>query len=99
MFSVFFLVVTLLLALSLGVVGVMTIVTGRMPLRWLRREVRHPLLWGAGALVEAAALLIVRIVPFEVSTPIFMAGLLLCAASSLVERRVPAPRAARAEAE
>ena len=39
--------------LACAVLGVHGLLLGRMPGKWLRRRVRHPRLWGAGASLVA----------------------------------------------
>ncbi|SEE15048.1 hypothetical protein SAMN05216489_05665 [Streptomyces sp. 3213] len=39
--------------LTCAVLGVHGLLLGRMPGTWLQRHVRHPRLWGAGALLVA----------------------------------------------
>ncbi|MGW2815663.1 hypothetical protein [Streptomyces sp. NPDC001415] len=45
----------LVLAVAWASIGVHGLLLGRMPGRWLQRRVRHPRLWGAGALFMVAS--------------------------------------------
>ncbi|GHH55451.1 hypothetical protein GCM10018773_59870 [Streptomyces candidus] len=75
--SVIFLAVSVVMALVLGVVGVLAVVADRVALPWLNRGVKRPGMWGAGALLLAGALATARIMPFEGTTLLMLSGLVL----------------------
>lgn len=76
MSSVFFVFIRVL-ALTLGVAGVLAVTTGRITLPWLRRGVKQPRVWGAGSLLVAASLAATWLVPFRGQSLLMLAGLML----------------------
>ncbi|MGW5599521.1 hypothetical protein ACWEWL_10530 [Streptomyces rochei] len=74
--SLFFLALTVALALILVILGVMAIATGRVPVQFIRRHA-HPQLWGAGALVMGIAVATVRISPPSIFMVLFLCALSL----------------------
>ncbi|MFF1504850.1 hypothetical protein ACFVZR_34580 [Streptomyces sp. NPDC058316] len=77
----------MVMALVLGVVGVLAVVTGRVVLPWLNSSVRRPGVWGAGALLLAGAVGGARIMPFEVNVPLMLGGLVLMGLAQVLGSR------------
>ncbi|MFB6989337.1 hypothetical protein [Streptomyces sp. NPDC056304] len=77
----------MVMALVLGVVGVLALVTGRVVLPWLSSSVRRPGVWGAGALLLAGAVGGARIMPFEVNVPLMLGGLVLMGLAQVLGSR------------
>ncbi|MCG3042823.1 hypothetical protein ACLIYM_23415 [Streptomyces fenghuangensis] len=75
--SVFFWAATAVMAVALGVAGVLALATGRLLFPWLRRSVRRPGTWGAGALLMALSLAVGRWVPSGIHLPLMLGGLVL----------------------
>ncbi|MDX2591968.1 MULTISPECIES: hypothetical protein [Streptomyces] len=65
------------MVLLLSVTGVLAMTTGRIALPWVRKGVKRPRLWGAGALLIAASLTMAWLVPFRGQSLLMLAGLLL----------------------
>ncbi|MCX5124615.1 hypothetical protein [Streptomyces sp. NBC_00347] len=78
---------TIAVALGFGTVGILTIVTGRVVIPWLRRSVRRPVVWGAGTLLMAGALAVAPVLPFAVFVPLLMAGVALVGFSQVARPR------------
>ncbi|MFJ3700695.1 MULTISPECIES: hypothetical protein [Streptomyces] len=87
----FYILLSVVIALLLGSAGVMTAVTGRVAIPWLRGSVREPMVWGAGALVLALAAAAVRFAGFGVSMALTVTGLLLVCLSYVL-RGAPSGR-------
>lgn len=71
------LVVILVMALTLCVIGVLAMTTGRVALPWVRNGVKQPRVWGAGTLLIAAGLTAAWLVPFRGQSLLTLAGLVL----------------------
>lgn len=71
------LVITLVMALILGVTGVWATTAGHIALPWVRKGVKLPRVWGAGALLIAASLTAAWLVPFRGQSLLMLAGLVL----------------------
>ncbi|MFF1835045.1 hypothetical protein ACFVXE_12700 [Streptomyces sp. NPDC058231] len=71
------LVIILVMALILGVTGALAMTTGRIAFPWVRKGVKQPRVWGAGALLIAANLAAAWLVPFHGQSLLMLAGLLL----------------------
>ncbi|CAL9481325.1 hypothetical protein SUDANB106_03073 [Streptomyces sp. enrichment culture] len=69
--------VTAVMAVALGAAGASALATGRLLFPWLRRSVRRPGVWGAGALLMAASLAVGRWVPPGIHIPLMLGGLVL----------------------
>ncbi|MFE9862621.1 hypothetical protein ACFYPZ_07580 [Streptomyces sp. NPDC005506] len=65
------------MALMMGVAGVLAMATGRIAFPWLRGKVTRPGVWGAGALLLAATLATAQFVSFGVRTALGVSGLVL----------------------
>ncbi|MGW2702586.1 hypothetical protein [Streptomyces sp. NPDC001340] len=65
------------MALILCVTGVLAVTTGRIALPWVRKGVKQPRVWGAGALLIAASLTAAWLVPFRGQSLLMLAGLVL----------------------
>ncbi|MEU5158592.1 hypothetical protein AB0G74_03125 [Streptomyces sp. NPDC020875] len=74
--SELFLIISIVMALVLGVAGVIALVAGRVVLPW-NGKVRQARVWGAGALLAAVGLATARLVTYEVTVPLLLGGLLL----------------------
>ncbi|MER5884815.1 hypothetical protein ABT160_13380 [Streptomyces sp. NPDC001941] len=83
------LVLTLVLATLLLGAGLLTLRTGEIVVPWLRRRVRNPRVWALGALVTAAALVLLRFVPFPLGFLFLFAGIALSAAAQFDLGRRP----------
>ncbi|MFF3354951.1 hypothetical protein ACFYWN_20375 [Streptomyces sp. NPDC002917] len=85
------LVAVLMMALILGVTGLLAMVTGRIAFPWVRRGAKQPRVWGAGALLIAANLATAWLVPnFHGQSLVGMAGLgLICWAQGWRRRETP----------
>ncbi|MEV7556472.1 hypothetical protein [Streptomyces sp. NPDC089795] len=70
---------TILVAAAFAIIGVWTMVSGRVVPPWLRRSVRRPAVWGAGVLVMAGALAGAPVLPLMVFVPVLTAGIALVA--------------------
>lgn len=79
------------MALMIGVAGVLAMATGRIAFPWLRGKVSRPGLWGAGALLLAATLATAQLVPFGVRTVIGLSGLVLIGLGYVRGRREMPP--------
>ncbi|AWE51239.1 hypothetical protein DC008_17070 [Streptomyces nigra] len=69
--------VVLVVALILGVTGVLAMTTGHIALSWVRKKVKQPRIWGAGTLLIAASLTAAWLVPFHGQSLLMLAGLVL----------------------
>ncbi len=69
--------VVLVVALILGVTGVLAMTTGHIALPWVRKKVKQPRIWGAGTLLIAASLTAAWLVPFHGQSLLMLAGLVL----------------------
>ncbi|CAG6395017.1 hypothetical protein NMG29_03140 [Streptomyces cocklensis] len=83
------LVVDMVVAVAFGVVGVLALATGRVVVPWLRRTVRRPALWGAGALLVSGALAGAHVMPYQVDVPLMLGGLALIGAAQILGSREP----------
>ncbi|MET8580972.1 hypothetical protein ABZX39_08785 [Streptomyces collinus] len=72
-----FAAIILVMALILCVTGVLAMTTGRVALPWVRKGVKQPRVWGAGALLIAASLTAAWLVPFHGQSLLMLAGLAL----------------------
>ncbi|AWL39626.1 hypothetical protein [Streptomyces halstedii] len=85
--SMFFLIVGMVMALTLGVVGTVTLATGRVAVPWLRKGVGRPGVWGAGVMLLAAGIAAARVVPFEADMALMLGGLVLVGLSQVFGRQ------------
>ncbi|MFE7518589.1 hypothetical protein [Streptomyces halstedii] len=85
--SMFFLIVSMVIALTLGGVGTVTLATGRVAVPWLRNGVGRPGVWGAGVMLLAAGVAAARVVPFEADMALMLGGLVLVGLSQILGRQ------------
>ncbi|MFG2593680.1 hypothetical protein [Streptomyces sp. NPDC048438] len=83
----FFLIVSMVMALTLGVVGMVTLVTGRVAVPWLRNSVGRPGIWGAGVMLLAAGVAAARVMPFGADMSLMLGGLALAGLSQVLGRQ------------
>ncbi|WP_329228061.1 hypothetical protein OG488_10450 [Streptomyces sp. NBC_01460] len=82
----FFLIVSTVTALTLGVVGMVALVTGRVAVPWLRNSVGRPGIWGGGVMLLAAGVAAARVLPFEADMSLILGGLVLVGLSQVLGR-------------
>lgn len=85
--SMFFLIISMMMALMLGVVGTVTLATGRVAVPWLRRGVGRPGVWGAGVMLLAAGIAAARGMSFEADMALMLGGLVLVGLSQVLGRQ------------
>ncbi|MFH9489112.1 hypothetical protein ACIPJG_31010 [Streptomyces halstedii] len=85
--SMFFLIVSMVMALTLGGVGTVTLATGRVAVPRLRNGVGRPGVWGAGVMLLAAGVAAARVVPFEADMALMLGGLVLVGLSQVLGRQ------------
>ena len=85
--SMFFLIASMVMALTLGGVGTVTLATGRVAVPWLRNGVGRPGVWGAGVMLLAAGVAAACVVPFEADMALMLGGLVLVGLSQVLGRQ------------
>ncbi|MFG2408081.1 hypothetical protein ACGFR8_27825 [Streptomyces brevispora] len=80
----FFLIVSMVMALTLGAVGMVTLVSGRVAVPWLRNSVGRPGVWGAGVMLLAAAIAAARVMPFGANMSVMLGGVVLVGLSQIL---------------
>ncbi|MFJ1674982.1 MULTISPECIES: hypothetical protein [unclassified Streptomyces] len=83
----FFLIVSMVMALTFGVVGMVTLVTGRVAVPWLRNSVGRPGVWGAGVMLLAAGVAAARVMPLGANMSLMLGGLVLVGLSQILGRQ------------
>ncbi|MEU9620937.1 hypothetical protein [Streptomyces sp. NPDC048155] len=83
----FFLIVSMVMALTFGVVGMVTLVTGRVAVPWLRNSVGRPDVWGAGVMLLAAGVAAARVMPLGANMSLMLGGLVLVGLSQILRRQ------------
>ncbi|MFJ4575550.1 hypothetical protein ACIP4W_29890 [Streptomyces sp. NPDC088846] len=83
----FFLIVSMVMSLTFGVVGMVTLVTGRVAVPWLRNSVGRPGVWGAGVMLLAAGVAAARVMPLGANMSLMLGGLVLVGLSQILGRQ------------
>ncbi|MFJ2913757.1 hypothetical protein ACIO8F_31045 [Streptomyces sp. NPDC087228] len=83
----FFLIVSMVMALTFGVVGMVTLVTGRVAVPWLRNSVGRPGVWGTGVMLLAAGVAAARVMPLGANMSLMLGGLVLVGLSQILGRQ------------